>query len=238
MGSERLPGKVLMPVLGRPLLWYLVNQVKHAERLDGVVVATSDRPGDDAIERVCGEMKTRAVRGSEQDVLDRFFRAATDAKADYIVRVTADCPLICPTVVDRTIENHFESGCDYTANDVPDTFPRGYDAEVFSMDVLARTHKAARSAAEREHVTYYIYTHPEEFSINVFADGAFPRFPTERFCVDTREDFEVVKAIIENVHQEDGYMHHLKVLEFLNANPRVAALNAAVRQKAVKAGGT
>jgi spore coat polysaccharide biosynthesis protein SpsF len=215
----------------------VVNQLQHAKRLDDVVIATSNLSKDDAIEEFSREGGILCARGSEKDVLDRYWRAADEAMADYVVRITADCPLICPTVVDATIASHFASGRDYTMNDVPGTFPRGYDAEVFSREVLDKTHKAARKAGEREHVTYYIYTHPEEFSVNVFRDAAFPRFPTERLCVDTREDFKVVRSVIENVHEEKRYMHHLRVLEFLASNPAIAALNAGVRQKAAAAGG-
>jgi spore coat polysaccharide biosynthesis protein SpsF len=235
MGSERLPGKVLMPVMGRPLLWYLLNQLKQAKRLEGIVIATSNQVRDDAIEEFGAGAGVHVVRGSERDVLDRFHCAAAEAKADYIVRITADCPLICPTVVDGTIENHFASGCDYTMNDVPGCFPRGYDAEVFSRVVLERTHVKARRLADREHVTYYIYTHTEEFSVNTYRDASFPRFPTDRICVDTQEDFVVVKSIIENVYREKQCMHYGKVLDFLQKNPSVAALNADVKQKTLTA---
>ncbi len=118
-------------------------------------------------------------------------------------------------------------------NDVPETVPRGYDVEVFSRETLDRTYEAARRAADREHVTYYIYTHPKEFSVNYFRDSDFPRFPTDRLCVDTEEDFEVVKTVIENVYEEGRYMHHMEVLDFLKANPALANINAGVKQKDV-----
>jgi spore coat polysaccharide biosynthesis protein SpsF len=233
MGSERLPGKVLREVKGRPLLWYLARQLSWCRSLDEVAVATSDRPPDEAIERFARKEGLRVFRGSERDVLDRYRRAADAFDADYVVRVTADCPLLCPTAVDRTATNHFESGCDYTMNDVPAALPRGYDVEIFSREVLERIDRAARRPAEREHVTVYAYTHPEEFSVNVFRDEEFPRFPTGRLCVDTAEDFEAVKRVIENIYEEGRYMHHLQVFRFLMEHPDVAGINAAVRQKAV-----
>jgi len=237
MGSERLPGKVLKEVLGRPLLEYLIEQLSYSERLADAVIATSDLPRDDVIEEAVRRFDVRVFRGSEQDVLDRYYRAAAAFDADCVVRITADCPLICPTVVDRTIDDHFKSGCDYTMNDVPETIPRGYDVEVFSRETLDRTYEAARRAADREHVTYYIYTHPKKFSVNRFRDSDFPRFPTDRLCVDTEEDFEVVKAVIESVHKEGRYMHHVEVLDFLEANPAPANINAGVKQKDVTEAG-
>ncbi len=233
MGSDRLPGKALKPVLGRPLLEYLIRQLRYCERLDDIVIATSDLPRDDAIEEVVCRLGGGVFRGSELDVLDRYRGAAAAFDADRVVRITADCPLMCPTVVDRTVDDHAASGCDYTMNDVPGTLPRGYDVEVFSRDTLNKTHGIARRTADREHVTYYVYTHPEEFSINRFRDAAFPRFPTDRLCVDTQADFEAVKAVIENVYDDGRYMHHADVLEFLDANPEIIRINAGVAQKGI-----
>lgn len=230
-GSERMPGKVLAPARGRPLLWYLVGQLRGSKRLDDIVIATSDLERDDAIAELADGMRVNVFRGPERDVLDRYLGAAAAFEADFIVRITADCPLICPTVVDRTIAAHLASGCDYTMNDVPGTLPRGYDAEVFPRAVLERTGAKARRPADREHVTYYIYTHPEEFRVNVFRDAEFPRFPTDRLCVDTAEDFEVVRTVIENVYREGRWMHHAEVLAYLAANPAVARINADIKQK-------
>ncbi len=233
MGSERLPGKVLREVLGRPLLWYLARQMEFSERLDDFVIATSDGPADDAIERFAGDEGLKCFRGSEHDVLDRYVRAAAKFDARWIVRITGDCPLLSPAVVDGAVENHLASGCDYTVNNVPDVFPRGYDVEVFSRDSLERAHSAARAGADREHVTRYIYTHKDEFSVNVYSDTDFPHFHAVRLCVDTPQDFEMVGKVIEGVYEKGRPMRAVEVFEFLEANPDILRINADVAQKEI-----
>ena len=233
MGSERLPGKVMKQADGRPLLQYLLTRLKGSKRLDEIVVATSKLAHDEKVALLAERLGVPAFAGSETDVLDRYYRAAKKHRAEKVIRITADCPLLCPAAVDATIDDHDRSGCDYTMNDVPATVPRGYDVEVFSFDVLEKLHSVATTAPEREHVTFYISRHPGSFSVNVFKDESFAGFPDARLCVDTIEDFQVVRAVIEAVYPRSPAMCHTDVREFLLENPELCKINASVIQKTV-----
>ena len=161
MGSTRLPGKVLREVLGKSLLEFQLERLKRAHESDDLVVATTLNPIDQPIVALCDQLGVASFRGDEEDVLDRYFRAAGEHGADAVVRVTADCPLLDPDVIDRVIKTYRDNRgeVDYVANILERTFPRGLDCEVFSREALERAEKHAL-ASEREHVTLYIYRRP------------------------------------------------------------------------------
>lgn len=158
MTSTRLPGKVLLDLCGRPMLAQQLRRLKHCQRADEIVVATTGQATDDPVVRLAEQEGVRWFRGEEQDVLSRYLGAAREAGADIVVRITADCPLIDPGVVDRVIGEleQQSAGCDYASNVVQRTFPQGLDTEALFRDVLERVGRLARSAAAREHVTTYI----------------------------------------------------------------------------------
>jgi len=138
MGSSRFPGKVLEDLSGRPMLWHVVHRVRGAGRVERVVVATTDRAVDDPIARFCAQENIACFRGDEQDVLDRFYQAARADHADVVVRITADCPLIDPEVIDKVVERFQRGDCDYVSNAIRYTYPDGLDTEVFSFAALER----------------------------------------------------------------------------------------------------
>lgn len=195
MGSERFPGKILQPILNRPMLEWVVRRTARAAGIDEVIVATTDQVRDDPVEFWCAQQGIRWFRGPELDVLERYVQAAAWVNADYIVRVTADCPLIDPELVARTVA-HFRADprCDWCSNFWPDRhFPRGLDVECISLAALRRLNDLATAPEEREHVTLAIYRNPQLFrigSINGCED-----LSGYRWTVDTPEDLELVRAI-------------------------------------------
>ena len=169
MGSTRLPGKVLKEVARKPMLEHVINSLKQAKTLNEIMVATSVNERDRPIIELSKRLGVGCFAGSEEDVLDRFLEAAEQVRADVIVRVTSDCPLIDPNTVDKIVRCHLQSNVDYTRTLIDasnsKSFPRGLDTEVFSVKVLRRVHKLANKPYEREHVTIFIYERPELFRI-------------------------------------------------------------------------
>ena len=224
MGSTRLPGKVLKGLAGKPVLTRVVNRVRRANLLDEVVVATTTKPGDDVLVDLCKSEGWPWFRGSEEDVLDRYYRAAKQFSADVVVRITSDCPLIEPEVTDLVIKEFIEAKPDYahTRN-----YPRGLDTEVFSFDVLERIWNEDKNPAWREHVTPYIYRHPEKFSIKAVCNDEDLSFM--RWTVDTQEDLEFVRRIYD--HFGHDLFSWREVLDLLKEHPEWLEINKHIVQK-------
>lgn len=223
MGSTRLPGKVMMDICGRPMLWHVINRLRHAETLDSIVVATSERRLDDKIEEFCRSEDVPCFRGSEKDVLDRYYQAAKWIGADVIVRITADCPLIDPEVVDSVVNKYLECKCDYASNSELRTYPDGLDTEVFSFDALKRAWREARMMSEREHVTPYIRNNKTIFtSAEVFQERDLSSL---RWTVDEPEDFDFVRNIYERLYRSDRVFLMDEVVNLLRENPKLIEIN-------------
>ena len=231
IGSTRLPGKVLKDISGKPMLWYLISRLKYSTRTDDLVLAIPESRQNDQLEDFAQRHKLHYFRGSEEDVLARYYGAATKFGAEVIVRLTADCPLIDPEVTDRIIEEHLSSGADYTSNTMKRTFPRGLDTEVFSFQALHVAYQAAREDYEREHVTPYIYQHPDLFRLkSVEANGKLRR-PDLRLTVDTGEDLRLIKEIFHRLYHKNQVFPIEEVINLLDKHPELAAISANVRQK-------
>jgi spore coat polysaccharide biosynthesis protein SpsF len=229
-GSTRLPGKVLLPLNGRPLLSRVMGRAGRATRIDEVVVATTTKTNDDVLVELAENEGWPIVRGSESDVLDRYVHAARARGADVIVRITSDCPLLDPTVVDATIAAQAEGLFDYASNSLePRTFPRGLDTEVMTRDALERAWREDTSPAQREHVTPYIYRHPELFRL--CRVPAPVDYSSHRWCVDTEADYELVRRVYEALDRDD--FTWTEVLELLETHPDWLELNRGVTQRAV-----
>ncbi len=231
MGSTRLPGKVLKPVLGKPLLTYQLERLRRCRAASVIALATSALPADDALAAWAAKEGVLCVRGSETDVLDRFRAAAAASQADVVVRVTGDCPLIDPGVLDDTVDLFLKAGArGYGSNCNPErTFPRGLDVEVFSRAALEEAAAAAKDPAEREHVTPYLIRRPERFPPVLLRSGE--SFGGMRWTVDAPEDFELVKRVLEALYPADPAFGWREVLALLKLRPDWAALNAHVEQK-------
>jgi spore coat polysaccharide biosynthesis protein SpsF len=232
MTSSRLPGKVLMPLLGRPMLGQQLDRLRRCRSLDAIMIATTDRPTDDPVVAFCEREGVPSHRGSEHDVLSRFAGAAQQASADVVLRATADCPLIDPGVVDACVERFLDpsSSFDYVSNCIVRTFPRGMDTEVFTRAALDAANREATDPSDREHVTPFLYRHPERFQL-----GSYTRDTDEsryRLTVDTQADFDLIDAIFRELLGHGRPMELLDILALLRARPDLVALNAHVEQKA------
>ena len=232
MSSTRLPGKVLLDLAGAPMLAREVCRVQRAERVDGVVIATSTLPADDTIVALCRKHGWDFFRGSEVDVLDRYYRAAVAHRADAVVRVTADCPLIDPTVIDLVVQEFLENQTEveYVSNLFPErTFPRGLDTEVIRFDALERAWREDDNPAWREHVTPYIQRRSEQFSIHCVTNSIDHSYL--RWTVDTSEDLELARRIY-NHFGYDSFSWQA-ALAVLDSHPAWSEINYHVEQKVV-----
>lgn len=233
MGSGRLPGKVLADVAGEPMLARVLRRLGRARTLDRVVVATTTSNADDPIVGFCAGRRIPCHRGSEEDVLDRYYQTARAEHAGTVVRVTSDCPLIDPDVADRVIGKLLEAngGLDYVTNTLPPrTFPRGLDVEAFSFAALERAHREARERPEREHVTPYLYRHPDRFRV----EGVFnPQdLSGHRWTVDEPADLEFVRTVF-SYFGNDAFSWR-ELLEALAERPEWVEINAHIQQREVR----
>jgi spore coat polysaccharide biosynthesis protein SpsF len=228
MSSTRLPGKVLKEVDGVPLLKIMLKRVLAARKLDKVVIATSILLTDNPIADFCASEGYECFRGSESDVLSRYYECATKLGAKVIVRLTADCPLIDPEVIDLTVELFENVEVDYAANTVPpetSTFPDGSDVEVFSYAALDRAQRESTSASDREHVTFYFWRDPSRgFKIAQLRNTE--DWSQYRLTVDYPEDFEVIKVIVSELFNGGACPSLTNIIEFLRNQPGLTALNS------------
>jgi len=218
MTSTRLPGKVLAPLAGEPMILRQLERLSRAERIDAIVVATSTDPTDDALTEVLRVAGYRVHRGSLDDVLARFIGAAEAAHADVVVRITADCPLLSPAVVDRVIEQFEESGAHYASNTLDPTYPDGLDVEVIRATALKTLLDADLDTDEREHVTLGIYRRPNTFQLHSVTDPDADR-SNLRWTVDTAEDLEFVTWVYESFIDADPQFEYENILRLLAEHP-------------------
>lgn len=223
-GSTRLPNKVLMDIAGQPMFSRVVQRARQAKTLTEVVLATSTDPRNEPLASLATSLGVRFCRGSEHDVLSRFVGAVHAFDADVVVRLTADCPLLDAAVIDRMVQVFRGTNVDYVSNTLERTYPDGLDVEVISREALTRAHSEARLPSEREHVTSYIYKHPELFSLlNVKHSSDLSAY---RLTVDEPADLEVVRRIYQHFqHHDFGLM---EMTRFLMENPEVRQLNQKV----------
>lgn len=231
MTSTRLPGKVLKQVMGKPLLEYQIERLRRIKFANEIVIATTVNDTDLPIIQVCEKLNVVCYRGSENDVLARYYEAARENGADVVVRITSDCPVIDPLIIDEVIRFYRESypKYDYVSNSLKRTFPRGMDTEVFSFKALEEAFKAATALPDREHVTPYIYRHPEQYSL-----GNIENIEDEsrhRWTVDTEEDFLLISQIIKAIYPVNPSFNMRDCLELINQNPEWFNINSHVEQK-------
>jgi len=222
MGSTRLPGKVMADVAGRPLIDHVVKRAQQAQRLDLVTVATSDRLTDDIVAHFCAERDVPYFRGSEEDVLDRYYQAARCFSADVIVRLTADCPLLDPEVIDRVVQFFQRDAYDYVSNNIERTYPVGLDTEIFQRSALERAWGDACLRSEREHVTPYICKYPNLFHLaNVKHYSNLSKF---RWTVDLPQDLEFVRRVYGYLGPNPTFGME-EILRLLRSHPELQMIN-------------
>jgi spore coat polysaccharide biosynthesis protein SpsF (cytidylyltransferase family) len=213
MSSSRLPGKVLMEIDGVPILDLIVKRLSKVRLVDRVVVATSSDVSDDVLYDFCKHKKIECIRGELEDVLSRFKRVAECYPADHYLRITADCPLIDPELISILIYSHINNDADYSSNALEPTYPDGYDSEVIKSSALIKAFSLANKKSEREHVTYYIYTHPDEFKIN--SVRGIVDYSKYRLTVDTKEDYDFICKVVRDVNVGCEDISFLDVVNFL-----------------------
>jgi spore coat polysaccharide biosynthesis protein SpsF len=237
MGSSRLPGKVLLPLDCEHILTHDVRRVRAAETVDTVVVATSTEQADAIIEQFGSRHDVPTYCGSEKNVQQRMFDAATAYDADTVVRITADCPLIHPETIDTVVSELHDWGADYASNTIERTFPRGLDAEAFTYDSFERVVSEARTQAEREHVTQYYHNHPREFDLHgvrsesVFDDRQYIDRTDLRLTLDEAADYRLLDRVYDEIEYADAVP--IRAAIDLIDREGLAELNASVKQKSV-----
>jgi len=233
MGSSRLPGKVLKDIGGRTMLARVVRRARRSSLIDESVVATTIEPSDAPIVKECENLRVGIFQGSEMDVLDRYYHGAKAYDADAIVRITSDCPLIEPEVIDRVIQAFLDEAPDYASNSIERSYPRGLDVEVLTFDALAEAWKMAKAPYERVHVTPFIYQNPSRFRLlSVKGEIDCSHF---RWTVDTQEDLDFVRAIYSRLGNIDTF-NWKDVLAILEKEPALAEINCHIRQKSLEEG--
>jgi spore coat polysaccharide biosynthesis protein SpsF len=233
MSSTRLPGKILADLLGKPMLARQLDRLQRCREFEELVIATTINTSDDPVVELARSAGVDCFRGDEHDVLGRYLGAAREVRADLVVRVTADCPLIDPEVADRVIRTAAAGGvdrCDYASNTLTRTYPLGLDVEAFTMEVLERMAREARSDAAREHVTYYLHReHPERFVCREVKDVSDNS--DLRWTVDTPDDLELIRRIYERARLDRDWVPYSQLLEIVRSDPALVRLNQHVRQK-------
>ncbi len=223
VSSSRLPGKVLKPILGKPMLLHQLERLQRAREIDRLVVVTSREDSDTPLVELLEDRGIDYYRGSLDDVLDRYFQAARYYGAEHIVRLTGDCPLVDPDVVNQDIRVHKKEHNDYTSNTLLPTFPDGLDVEVLRYETLQRVWENASLASEREHVSSFVINNPEKFLLgSVTKENDLSQL---RWTVDEKVDFDLVTAIYEELYLVNRQFTTSDVLMLLKRRPELLKLN-------------
>ena len=228
MSSTRLPGKVLLPLVGQPMLAHQIERLRRARSLERLLVATTVEERDDPIAALAAELGLDCFRGSRDDVLDRYYRAAEPLRPAYVVRLTADCPLADWDIIDRAVDFAVSGGFDYASNTLRPTWPDGLDVEVMTFAALETAWREATSPVDREHVTPYIIARPERF-----AQGSLQSeldLSAMRWTVDEPRDFEFVSRVYEHLYPGDPAFTTADVLALLQARPELMELNRGIER--------
>ena len=222
MGSSRLPGKILADLGGQPALRHVLDRLGSATRVESIVVATTRHRPDDAVEDFCKSFGYRCFRGSEEDVLDRYFQAARLSRASTIVRITADCPLLDPGVVDGLLGHFLANELDYCNTSAE--FPDGLDCEALSMDALEAAWREASLPSEREHVTPFVKKHPERFRLGEYpCPEAWGRY---RWTLDEEDDLRFLREVFARLQRPGRRIRTRDVVELLQREPHLFEINS------------
>jgi spore coat polysaccharide biosynthesis protein SpsF len=221
--SKRLPGKVLKEILGKPMLALQIERIQSAAQIDHLVVATSNDNSDQPIAQLCSELKVDCCFGSLDDVLERFYQAALKYKPKHVVRLTGDCPLADPSVIDSVIKSHLRGDYDYSSNVMPPTFPDGLDVEILKMETLADIRERASLPSDREHVTTFIRNNPSAYQIaNLEGRSDLSQL---RWTVDEESDFDFISRVYCELYPRNAHFNMHDVLQLLQETPSLSALN-------------
>ena len=223
--SKRLPEKVLKPILGKPMILRQIERLQRAKQLSKVMLATSNHEDDKKLAHVCRQNEVPVFRGNLDDVLDRFYQASImlPERASHLVRLTGDCPLADPHLIDQIITFHLKGNFDYSSNTLEPTFPDGLDVEIFTFKSLEEAQAKAKLKKEREHVTPYIYRNPEHFKLGSFKQAI--DLSHLRWTVDEADDFELVSQIYQALYPTKPGFNTADILHWLDAHPQYKTFN-------------
>lgn len=225
MGSTRLPAKILKPLAGKPALWHVVDRLRQARRIDEVVVATTVKPADDVVEAFCSKHAIPCFRGSEEDVLDRYYQAALHFSADPVIRITSDCPAIDPTIVDDVIDGFLAGGFDLFS--LGGEFPDGLDCQCFAFWVIEDGWRNATLPSEREHVGVYMEQHHRE-KYRIGTHEPFKGLSHLRWTLDEEADLRFLEAVFDRLYSPERMFLARDVLELLDREPALMAINTGI----------
>jgi spore coat polysaccharide biosynthesis protein SpsF len=231
LGSTRFPGKVFAPLADYPLIWHVINRLKYSNKISKIVLATTINPLDDDLETWALKENITIFRGSENNVLERFYFSAKENNANIIVRITADDPFKDPTIIDGVIENLIIENLDFACNNNPPSYPEGLDTEVFTFEALEKAYLESTIDFEKEHVTQYFYRHPE-----LFKQKNFPfhkNLSYLRWTIDTKSDFDMAHIIYENLYRKNEIFLMPEILEYLKKYPDIEKMNIDVERSAM-----
>lgn len=227
-GSSRLPGKVLLKIGKDSLLGLHIQRILKSKTIDKLILATTIAPEDSAIEEIGAQYNVTCCKGSVEDVLDRFYQAMQNQSADYVVRLTSDCPLIDPLLIDQIVRYTIDHNLDYCSNTLDPTYPDGQDVEVFKFSALVRAWNEAKLLSEREHVTPYIWSNSSFKGGKLFKSDNFSEgksYGHLRMTVDERSDFEVIRHIITDIGNDCSWLQYA---EYLETNKIVKEINGSI----------
>jgi spore coat polysaccharide biosynthesis protein SpsF len=225
-GARRLAHKVLLPLKGKTVLEHVINRVRAARSVDEAVVVTTVSKEDLKIVELVSHLGVRVLCGSEEDVLDRYYQAARLLNVSHVARITADCPVMDPSVIDQVVDAYFTGKADYCSNALTPTFPDGLDVEVFSFEALKKAWQNARLASEREHVTPYIRRHKRQFKIVSLENTG--RLGHYRWTLDEKKDYEFLLKIYDGLYRANPLFGMEDILRFLKGKPELSQINAAI----------
>jgi spore coat polysaccharide biosynthesis protein SpsF len=223
VSSTRLPGKVLKPILGEPMIMRQIERVRRSRLIDKLVVATSTEQSDDALEQACASHGVDCFRGNLDDVLDRFYMAAAGINPDFVVRLTGDCPLADPEIIDSVITLCRDGGYDYVSSALEPTFPDGLDVEAFRFSALSTAWREATLPSQREHVTPFIYNNPQMFRIGSLKGQE--NLSHLRWTVDESADFDLITTIYQTLYPHNNAFTTRDILALLGREPELATMN-------------
>lgn len=230
-GSTRLPNKVLKEICGKPLIWHITNRLKYSKKIDKIILATTQRISDNVLEKWAIENEIFYFRGSENDVLDRYYQAARFFRVDTIVRITADDPFKDSSIIDQVIDLYEYNKLDFAYNNNPPSFPEGLDIEVFSFDALEKAANNSVDPFEREHVTQYLYKNSSIFN------QACLKNPIDlsylRWTIDTQKDWDMAEIIYNKLYKINNNFSMLDILDLINKEPYIATINSTVKRSAM-----
>lgn len=224
VSSSRLPGKVLLPILDKPMLEHEIQRVQSSKKLGKLVVATSTNEEDDAIESLCKQLGVACFRGDLNNVLSRFYHAALPFSPEHVVRLTGDCPVIDPDIIDSVVSFHMWGGYDYTSNTINPTFPDGLDVEIMKFSVLKEAFEQAKLPFQLEHVTPYIYQHSEKYRLGSYEGNV--DLSALRWTVDELEDFDFIRWVYKELYPINPFFKLTDIHALLEKHPNATAINA------------